>query len=317
MVRSTLGLLVVAACRFSHGAFEPGDGGPRDGRPDAVDARVIDVPADAARDCLASWETGPLSLSAPVLLSELSAGSYDRDPFVTPDELTIYWSSKRTGDTVPHIYFATRAHWSEPFGNIMPATDLDSGTTDGKLSMSSDGKDAVLASNRSGNFDIWEATRASAQGAFGTPAQTELTANVDSSSDQLDPALSSDGLTLYWADSASGHQQVIVASRPSRTSSFVNTSVAVDNIMGVADPAISRDGRVLLYTLNTPTNEADIFYATRGSTSATFGVPAALTAIDTGFEEGDAFLSYDACDVFFASTQQSSGIYQIYVSHVQ
>jgi hypothetical protein len=47
-----------------------------------------------------------------------------------------------------------------------------------------------------------------------------------------------------------------------------------------------------------------------------FGLPTRLS-IDTGFEEGDAFLSYDACDLFFASTQQSSTIYQLYVSHVQ
>jgi hypothetical protein len=315
-------IALAVGCRFT-----PGHALMRDGAGAAdvpmVDVPGIDTPPDAARDCLASWETGPLSLSAPALISELSGGTYDRDVFVTPDELTLYWSSQRGSDVVPHIYRATRTHWANPWGSITMATDLDSASTDGKVSMTSDGKDAVLASDRAGhvgitaNYDIWELTRSNPQGTFGTPSETLLKPAVDSLSDQLDPALTWDGLTLYWADSTSGHQQVIVASRSSRTSAFGSTSIAVDNLMGVADPAVSRDGLVLLFTQNTTTNGSDVFYATRGTTGGVFGSPIALTDIDTGSEEGDAFLSYDACDVFFSSTQQSSGVYQLFVSHVQ
>ena len=310
-------IVLAAGCHFTGGVAGRG-GSPAD----SIDApRMRDAPADAstpdaARDCLASWETGPLVLSAPQLLSELSGGSYDRDPFVTPDELTIYWSSKRSGDTVPHIYRATRAHWADPFGGITLVSDLDSAATDGKMSMTADGKDVLFASDRSGNFDIWEATRSTAQGTFGTPNKTLLTPAVDSSSDQLDPAMSWDGLTLYWADSISGHQQVIVSSRTTRASAFGSTTIAVDNPAGVADPAVSRDDRVLLFTENTASNEADIFYATRATPGGALGAAFALS-IDTIYEEGDAFLSYDACDLFFASSQQSPNVYQLYVAHVQ
>src|ERR1051325_10161802 len=107
-MRSLALCVAVAGCGFQSsraldsGAAPGGDGGPGDGA------------ADAGVDCFAQWRSGPLMLSSPQRLASLTSAGDDRDPWISHDRLTLYFTSNVTGNQ--EIYRATRTAPELPFG---------------------------------------------------------------------------------------------------------------------------------------------------------------------------------------------------------
>jgi TolB protein len=122
----------------------------------------------------------------------------DDRPWLSPDELTIYFSSQRasSGDD---LWRATRNSRSEAFAAPVIATELNSIGNDAGIFLTPDGKVALFASDRSGGaggVDIYRATRASTSSAFSLPQRV---AALNSSADDIDPQLSADGQELFFA----------------------------------------------------------------------------------------------------------------------
>jgi len=105
----------------------------------------------------ASEQSG--GFAAPLLVVELASPVADGYPVVTTDELTIYFASTRGDAGAFEVYVATRATsaapWSTPalvpelegFGNALPGW------------ISPDGCRLYLSSDKSGNFDLYVATK--------------------------------------------------------------------------------------------------------------------------------------------------------------
>ena len=306
-VRSSIVALLgcATACRFNPNAQSgdagTGDGsGVQDGAGDGMhDGKPIDAPP--AVTCWSSWLTGPLTVDSPIALSEINDLTHiDRDPFVMPDELTIYWSSDRglTGSSGGmDIYSATRAIKSDPFGSVAVFAAVNSAQDETKMSITSDGLQLFLSSTRTGTEggqDVFASVRGATNQTFPTLSQDHLQ-NVDTPQNEFDACISSNGLDLYLAPDTGG-QHIALATR-STTSDDFSAYSAVANIKGAdgtdADPTVSPDERVLVFTSSRSggVGGSDLYYATRSAATGQFGTPVIVPTVNSASNDGDATLS--------------------------
>ncbi len=318
-MRAIAALALVTGCGFQvNGSAVPEDARPD--APDAIDAPDApdDVPPDSAPTCLDRWLDGTIRFQPPVPLTSVSSGSYDRDPYVTRDELTLYTSTGR-GGTGADIYMATRAAATDDFGTPVRNGSASTDQSDTKLSIVRDGQTAFIGSarpNGNNNIDVWEATHTN--GTFGGFTQMHLGA-VNSGGNEHDPFISADGLHLYLAPDTGGTQRIVVASRASTSANF-NAPVRIDALYsgaGDADPTLSDDERVIVFASHRPDPAhaaGNLWFATRASAAGTFSAPIAVPDLDTDLDEGDPHLSVDGCRLYFARYVQGTD-WDLFVAH--
>jgi len=322
VVKFALACLVVAACRFVHGLGGTPGGG------DAGDAPMIG--SDALRDgtvavsCLPKWKDGSVQLGSAAELSQLVVGNYDDDPFVTPDDLTLYFDGM--GSASEDIFASTRARAGDPWGTPAVVPSLSSTADESKTSITGDGLDAFISSTIAGgvgNLDVWEAMRADTQSAFGMWSETNL-ANVNTPGSDYDAAISFDGEHLYYAPSpTAGAQEIYVAAR-NLDGTFATpvelTELADPGGASTADPAPSRDELVLVFSSQRTGSGVpmgrNMWYATRASTSDAFSPPVQIPDINTDNDEGGPELSDDGCTLYFSSDRGSDGQTHVYYAQV-
>jgi hypothetical protein len=107
---------------------------------------------------IATRSSPAVAWGTPVAILELDTPVLEKSPFLTSDGLTIYYSST-DGMTTSDLYVATRTSTSEPFAAGVPMSELETATNDDDPWLSSDGHVMYFASDRSGNFEIYEARR--------------------------------------------------------------------------------------------------------------------------------------------------------------
>src|ERR1041385_594505 len=147
-----------------------------------VDAQLVDGPPPTA--CVTKWLDGTVRFGTIATYGTLNTTSFERDPFVSHDELTIYWSSNRGGSTGgSDVYKATRANtttttWASI--GIYPAASTDA--ADSKMSMTDDELYLVVSTNKNGTsngmyntVDVKDATRSATSMAFSSPLGTTYT----------------------------------------------------------------------------------------------------------------------------------------------
>ncbi|MBL0216770.1 MAG: PD40 domain-containing protein [Myxococcales bacterium] len=99
--------------------------------------------------------------TTPIAFSELAPqpGLDDRNPFVSEDGLTIYFSSNRRTGHGQELFLAKRSSTSATFGPPIWLSELGSLADDMDPWVSPDGKTIYFASNRSGTYQLFEAHR--------------------------------------------------------------------------------------------------------------------------------------------------------------
>lgn len=90
-------------------------------------------------------------------LTTINTSGEDGWPYLTDDELTIYFSSDAAGSI--DLWTATRANKTDPFGPAVLVEVVNSPATEYDAEISADGTTLWFASDRNGNFDIYVATR--------------------------------------------------------------------------------------------------------------------------------------------------------------
>lgn len=103
--------------------------------------------------------------------SGVNSSANEDAPSVSPDGLTLYFHSSRSGGLGgPDLYMATRNSTSEPFGAAQIVANVNSPVVDWYPSISSDGLTLFLAGGSDyAHSELWVATRSSCCGDFGTP----------------------------------------------------------------------------------------------------------------------------------------------------
>ena len=320
-----VGAALLGGCGFqAAGTGEaPGSDAPViDGPPGLlVDAPGSDASADADRaTCWARWLAGTPVLSGTRALTTMNSTSYDRDPSLSPDELTLYLSSDRTGSQNGDVWAATRTSTSAAFGTPTIETSVSSGSAETRVSFTADGLLAALGSSRTGTeggIDIFLATRASTSTPFGVFSNALLT-SVNGSDNQHDPFLSSDGLRLYFAPTTNG-QHLEVSTRATQATAFGPPTTLIDGDQTDADPSLSQDERVIVFSSRRTGSEgADLWFATRSTPSDSFGTAVRLASIvNSSSDDGDPTLSADGCTLYFSSNRAGgTGDFDLHVADV-
>lgn len=303
---------LAAGCGFSSPSSSP------DGQPPSPDA-----PSDGGSDgppagpCLARWYDGTVALAAPTLVAGLGSLAVDRDPFLTPDELTIYFSTERNVVTSGDVYTATRTSLTAPFSVPLRDGDLSSMGYDSRFTMTANQLIGVVASSRTGgegDNDLWISTRANTSDKFANFDRSTMgLSNINSNASELDPEISADGLRIYLA--IDNPQRIVVAERSNLGSTFGNSKQIAELFSNKsdADPSLSPDERIIVFASARDNGNTDLFYATRADKNATFSTPVRL-AISSINGDGDPFLSSDGCRLYFASDR--SGNWELYVASV-
>jgi hypothetical protein len=179
---------------------------------------------------------------------------------------------------------AAQSGWSAP----VPVPALNSTASDLNPHVSADGLTMHFSSFRSGNWDIWVATRTSPTAVWGTPViVTELSDPVAVDSE---PFLRADGLEIFFGRSNGGGQggiDVMRATRPSPAGPWSTPAFVTEVNSAGNDSAVSltADG-LTMYLLSSRTGapappNAAPFVCTRPTPFSPFGTPVLISELAT------------------------------------
>jgi Tol biopolymer transport system component len=201
----------------------------------------------------------PENLGSPVNTSDI-----DWCPSLSPDGCTLYYASRRSGGIGnSDIWVTTRATtddaWGEP---VNLGTPVNHSGNDGTTFISEDGLELYFASLfRSGGYgadDLWVSTRETKEDEWGAPMN--LGPVVNSDDEELFPALSADGLSLFFSSGVLGpsrsggigNSDIWVTRRKTRDDDWgepVNLGSPVNTSEDEWSPNLSADGSTLYFTI--------------------------------------------------------------------
>ncbi len=193
---------------------------------------------------------------------------------------------------------------------------VNSSANDGSMSISANGLELYFGSyNRPGgygHYDIWVAKRETIDDDWSSP--TNLGPTINSSSREVGPEISADGLTLYFnSDRPGGYGDVDLwlSTRPTTNDPWaepVNLGPTINSSYANVTPNVSGDGLELFFTSDRPGGSGgqDIWITerqtTRQMTELVWGTPVNLgPTINSSNIEGAPEISADGLALFFNS----------------
>ena len=194
-------------------------------------------------------------------------------------------------------------------GPAVNSSEIDDGPT-----LSGDGLTLYFSSNRPREGDpsgLWTCTRPSLNDPFATPTRLDLSANDGDSF--RSPAISRDGLTLFFEAGRLGDQAVSdlwMCTRKSTDEPFgepTSLGPAVNSEYADKHPAISADGLTLLFCSGRPYRSEDIlnrdiWMCRRKSTSDSFGEAVNLgPTVNSRYNDEHPAISPDGLTLLFSS----------------
>ncbi|MHC4742913.1 MAG: hypothetical protein ACYS8Z_13440 [Planctomycetota bacterium] len=206
---------------------------------------------------ICSWVDSALAdftISEPRNLGpSINTSASEGTPCVSKDGLALYFTSNRFGGSGMHDLWVTRRNsiddaWSAPT-NL--GSNVNSGSMDYFPSISDNELEIYFYSARSGGGDIWKSTRPSLTSPWTNAVK--LANPISTSSDEVSPHISADGLSLYFASNRPGGRgdyDIYVCTRgevgqpwsaPVGLDSSINTSA-----LEVA-PTMTSDGLALFF----------------------------------------------------------------------
>jgi hypothetical protein len=258
--------------------------------------RIDDAPIDTS--CWARWRSGAPNLTAPQPALSVNTTSYEDNAFESPDGLTLYFRSNRSGTT--QFWYATRADLDSDFTPVAALLSLTPDGTPGSIHVLDGGHIAYVSSTRApsiGGFDLWLATRSDLGDTF-TMSEMDLAA-LETTVNEYDQQPVHDGMRLYWASGAAA-TDIYVADRPAPNAPF-GTATPVDGVNSSSsddDPFVSPDELAIVFTSQRGATR-DIYIATRTSTTMPFTTPAPVDINDPTLDDANSSLSADGCTLWF------------------
>jgi hypothetical protein len=160
-----------------------------------------------ARDLYVATRSDPNGIFDTVSpLSPVNSSSVDHLPWTRSDELTLYFSSDRSGNL--DIWRSTRGSRADAFGAPVTVAELNTSANDNGATLTQDERTIVISSNRpngAGDYDLYRAVRAATAEPFSIPEP--LTA-LNTSATEADPSLSPDGQELFFVSTRNGATEI-------------------------------------------------------------------------------------------------------------
>jgi len=268
----------------------------------------------------------PFEFGTPVNLGpNVNTSSDDGGSRISADGLSLYFHSDRPGGYGGYdLYVATRESTEDEWGpavNLGPR--LNSWYDECMPGISADGLTLYFGSDRPGgygNCDLWVTKRTTRNDAWGPPVN--LGATVNSSSNDYQPNVSSDGLSLYFASNRPGGYgsfDLWVTTRATLSDPWgpgVNLGPTVNSSSSEYQPSISADGLSLFFEFGRPggLGPDDIWVTTRATVSDPWGTPVNLgSQVNTSGDDGNPDISADGSTLYFTSNRPGGyGSYDIW-----
>lgn len=225
----------------------------------------------------------------------INDGSFNWKPSVSADNLTLFWSSNRSGSGEFDIWTSSRDSTSAPWGEPSKLSAVNSPASESSPSISSDGLELYFTRGSTAldreSFDIWVSRRSSVDDTWGAPEEL----SINSSTEDEDPSISADGLELYFDSNRAGSFNIYVSRRDSKSEAFGPPEVVLSST-GYAN--ISSDGLLLFSSLTD-----DLAVSERLSKNDAFGPAKLIEGINTSDAlEYDGVLSADGSTFYFTSS---------------
>jgi len=236
-------------------------------------------------------------------------------PALSADELTLVFSSTRAGGLGgADLYETRRATVQSPWSSPINLTALNSASNDDRPALSTDGLELYFASDRGGGpgpSNLGVSRRSSPTAPWGAPALLPAPVNLMGVS-TTDPALSPDGLRLWFAADGSGGSDLYSVERASVSAPWSNRqpfTTANSTFRDFAPHAESAG--ILFFASDRPGGAgASDIYLTWATGSAGWAVPVEVRDLDTagadshaaiGKRTGRAYVSTGASPSFAIS----------------
>jgi Tol biopolymer transport system component len=214
------------------------------------------------------------------------------------------------GGAPPHLVYSTRksldAAWA-PVQALFPSGAWD----DWSVSVSADGRTAIVASDRGGNSDLYVATRDNPLATFGP---LSLAAGTNSAGNEEGPRWSADGKTLYFDSTRDGKRHIY---RVGLVGSGFGTPEAVTELNTSdleASPVLAPDELTIYFLSGRSEPNGDIYVATRAAKDQAFGDVKPLEGVNSAAVDAPGWISPDGCTLYLSSTRAGGGSFDIYVA---
>lgn len=200
------------------------------------------------------------------------------------------------------------AEWSEPvnLGSVVNSAGIEI-----EVSISKDGLSLYIASNRSGNFDIWVSHRESDDEPWGPPQP--LGPAINTAAREQAPFISRDGHRLYFfsdREPVGGTTDIYVSRRRNKRDDFsweapVNLGSGVNSTANETLPVLFEDDATGTTTLYFSSNRAgsagaDIFASTLQA-DETFGPASVVAELSSPRRDRVLAIRRDGLEIFLAS----------------
>ncbi len=276
---------------------------------------VSNAPADGSPPDARLRRCSPTAaFGTPVAMTALNTSSHDEAARLSPDELTVYFSSDRVGGVGSYdIWTSTRANISEPYGTPSLLAGVNTRGLERYPTVTADGLTLYAFVGADTDYDIVMATRADAMSSFGALSSiTVLNSNVN----DYTPYALPNGSGIYFASSRSSRSAPYRAARVATAFDAptlvtgTNFEIANQNAM-----VLSPDERTLYFGSDrTGAGTYRIYEATRDFLAQGFNAPVLLDLDPTGQQYlVPSWISEDNCVLYFAS-RSVNGDYDIYTA---
>lgn len=233
----------------------------------------------------------------------------DGTPCISPDGLSLYFTSNRAGGSGGHdLWVATRLSKEDDWSSVANlGSRVNSSSLDYFPCISADGLSLYFYSARAGGRgggDLWVTTRSSTNEPWGY-AQNMGSA-INSSREDVSPNISADGLSLIFSSDRSSNYDLYISTRPSINSAWsaaVNLGPPINTPHLDVAPSISSDGLVLFFHSIRPGGfgSYDLYFSRRESLDGEWSEPVNIgSPANSSYSELGPSLSADGRTLYFS-----------------